>query len=65
MENESYDELHFRMVNGETHVKRVEPGQGPREVSQAREWVAVDETTFLRVEHVVTVRVTTNAQEHI
>jgi hypothetical protein len=44
MAEERYDELHFTMVNGDKHYKRVPAGQGTEIYSDVAEtgWVDVD-----------------------
>ena len=58
-ETEAYDRLRFTMVDGETFEQQVPAGQGAVELSNVGEdgdWLAIGESTRIRVDKIVSVR---------
>ena len=65
MADEAYDEVEFKMVNGDTFRRRVAAGQGESLFHDVSEWgwVDVDDSTRIRKAHVVSVTLRANAHE--
>ena len=58
MNEEQYDELTFKMANGDTFTKRVRTGAARtifEDVSDGG-WIDVDDTTRIRKSHIVSIR---------
>jgi hypothetical protein len=64
-DEEAYDELKFKMVNGDSFTKRVPAGAARSIFEDVSEggWIDVDEETRIRRAHVVSVSLRENAHE--
>ena len=63
MSSEAYDELIFKMVNDDEIRRYVRAGDGSHEFASVgdSEWLEIDNTTRIRVDKIVSVRVNLDA----
>jgi hypothetical protein len=65
MPEDEYDELQFKMVNGETLVMELDAGQGKQQIGDLPEsgWITLDDETRIRAESVISVRLVERADQ--
>ncbi len=64
---EEYDEVKFKMVNGDEIRKQVPLGTGKMELAESFEstWLAIDEMTRIRTDKIVSVKLSENAHGYL
>jgi hypothetical protein len=64
-ELEEYDQLRYKMVDGETFTRDVPAGTGKLEISEGThdDWIALGDETRIRTDKIVSIRLTENAHE--